>query len=197
MTDRDGFLQRWSRLKTETREARNQPTERPTLPEMSNKTLPATGDGEPGRPEDGMSDADLLAEHRLPDIESLTADSDFTVFMQAGVPQRLRNLALRKLWQSDPVFAELDGLLDYNDDYSQVVPIGGEILNYRPGIGYVDEEAVADTVDALEEGAVAGEEAVVAESAVPDGGTDPAAPEAGAASGGSGSDEQRAPKRST
>ena len=53
----------------------------------------------------------------LPDIESLTADSDFSVFMSEGVPDELKNLALRKLWRSDPVYANLDGLNDYDPEH--------------------------------------------------------------------------------
>lgn len=49
----------------------------------------------------------------LPDIETLSYGSDFTVFLQQGVPELLRRQALRKLWRSDPVLANLDGLNDY------------------------------------------------------------------------------------
>ncbi len=54
----------------------------------------------------------------LPSIDSLTADSDFSVFMRSGVPAGLRIQALRKLWASDPALNEGDDLSDYGDDYS-------------------------------------------------------------------------------
>lgn len=50
----------------------------------------------------------------LPDIESLTFDSDFTVFLRQGVPEAIKRRALRKLWSSNPVLANLDGLNDYD-----------------------------------------------------------------------------------
>lgn len=53
----------------------------------------------------------------LPDIDSLDAESDFSVFMREGVPEDLKNLALRKLWRSDPVYANLDGLNDYDPEH--------------------------------------------------------------------------------
>ncbi len=53
----------------------------------------------------------------LPSIDSLTADSDYSVFMQPGVPAGRRNQALRKLWASDPAIVEGDDLSDYGDDY--------------------------------------------------------------------------------
>ena len=53
----------------------------------------------------------------LPSIESLTGDSDFTPFLKKGVPTLLKRAALRKLWSTDPVLANLDGLNDYDDNF--------------------------------------------------------------------------------
>ena len=58
---------------------------------------------------------DLVA--ALPPIDELQADSDYTPFLDRRVPKELKRLALRKLWLSDPVFANLDGLNDYDDDF--------------------------------------------------------------------------------
>ncbi|MEE9194622.1 MAG: DUF3306 domain-containing protein, partial [Alphaproteobacteria bacterium] len=59
---------------------------------------------------------------------TLDKDSDYSVFMKEGVPEQLKKLALRKLWRSDPVFAVLDGLNDYDEDF-RIIPeaIMGEI----------------------------------------------------------------------
>lgn len=56
----------------------------------------------------------------LPPVESLTYESDFTPYLAPGVPEELRQQALRKLWRSDPVLANLDGLNDYDEDYSMI-----------------------------------------------------------------------------
>jgi hypothetical protein len=37
--------------------------------------------------------------------------------MAKGVPKALRNQALKKLWRSNPILANLDGLNDYDLDY--------------------------------------------------------------------------------
>jgi Protein of unknown function (DUF3306) len=76
----------------------------------------------------------------LPSIEELTAESDFTVFLAKTVPESIRRAALRKLWRSDPVLANLDGLVDYNDDYHAVdSTITAAQTAYRAGLGYVRE----------------------------------------------------------
>ncbi len=84
-----------------------------------------------------MTDAELSA---LPPIEGLNFQSDYTVFLAKNVPETLRRAALRKLWVSDPVLANLDGLNDYCEDLNIVdTPITLAQTSYRVGKGYFDE----------------------------------------------------------
>jgi Protein of unknown function (DUF3306) len=76
----------------------------------------------------------------LPPIDELTAQSDYTVFLAKNVPEALKRAALRKLWLSDPVFANLDGLNDYDEDYNMIDKvITAAQTGYRPGKGYLEE----------------------------------------------------------
>ena len=43
---------------------------------------------------------------------------DFSVFMSKAVPDRIRRRALRTLWRSNPVLANVDMLVDYGDDFT-------------------------------------------------------------------------------
>ena len=52
------------------------------------------------------------------DVETLDYNSDFTVFMHEKVPEALRRRALRTLWQSNPILANVDGLNDYDEDFT-------------------------------------------------------------------------------
>jgi Protein of unknown function (DUF3306) len=91
----------------------------------------------------------------LPPIEELTFQSDYTVFMAKNVPEALRRAALRKLWVSDPVLANLDGLNDYCEDFNLVdTPITLAQTSYRVGKGYLDEieEKLAQLDDAGADG---------------------------------------------
>ena len=58
----------------------------------------------------------------LPDVESLTPESDFAPFMREGVPDALRQRALKTLFQ-DPRFNVMDGLDVYIDDFSKPDPL--------------------------------------------------------------------------
>ncbi len=93
MTEREGFLGRWSRLK---REAAHE-----VLPEPA-------ADLPPGEP--------LVDLEALPPLESLGAASDYTPFLAAGVPEALRCAALRKAWASDPAIANFRGFAEYDWD---------------------------------------------------------------------------------
>lgn len=104
------FLARWSRLKGERREP-EQPTAEPPI---------ATAVSEGSEPVPAPTDADM------PALESLDADSDYACFMSTGVSEPLRARALRKLF-SLPMFGQLDGLNDYDDDYSSPLPLGDTV----------------------------------------------------------------------
>lgn len=64
------------------------------------------------------TDAELLVEFNLPDPDTLKMGDDFTAFMAKSVPDRLRRRALRTLWRSNPVLANVDMLVDYGEDFT-------------------------------------------------------------------------------
>jgi Protein of unknown function (DUF3306) len=116
MSEAEGFLGRWSRLKREaaTDGAREEDPSGPESPSAADQ--PAAG-AEPA--------VDLEA---LPPIESLTAESDYKPFLAQGVPEELRRLALRKAWTTNPQIANFRGFADYDWDcnapgYGQLLPI--------------------------------------------------------------------------
>lgn len=135
MTDRfeekAGFVARWSRLKLEASDEEHSETEETSAPVQA--------------PSDEVEDEVMRANRQAAeavDLDSLGFKSDFSVFMKAGVPAALRRKALRKLWTTDPVLANLDGLNDYEQ-----VRSGKEMSNIRSlwqvGRGYaVQAEAL-------------------------------------------------------
>jgi hypothetical protein len=64
------------------------------------------------------TDAELLAELDLPDPDTLEMGDDFSAFMAKAVPDRIRRRALRMLWRSNPVLANVDMLVDYGEDFT-------------------------------------------------------------------------------
>jgi len=144
----------------EFREAALQPEIAESELEIDNET--AASDGEEDAPQ-SFEDVDF---------DALTYESDFTRFMKAGVPEAIRRRALRQLWLSDPVLANLDGLNDYDEDFTDAKLVV-EFLqtSHKVGQGYLTDEEMAAQRGDGEDGDVDAAEREVAEAAVEDDGT--------------------------
>ncbi|MGV6846965.1 MAG: DUF3306 domain-containing protein [Marinibacterium sp.] len=82
------------------------------------------------------TDAELLAEHNLPDPETLGEGDDFRAFLDNAIPDRLKTRALRRLWRVNPVLANLDGLVDYGEDFTDAATVMDSLTTaYRVGKG--------------------------------------------------------------
>lgn len=93
-------------------------------------------EAERAKTESEKTDEELLVELGLPDPDTLQAGDDFSAFMSRAVPARLRNRALRKLWVSNPVLANLDGLVDHGEDYRDVATVMPDLKTaYQVGKG--------------------------------------------------------------
>lgn len=139
--DEPGFASRWSRLK---QEAKAEPVEAVAEPAAAEPEAPAADE----RPDD-RSDEEVLEELGLPDPDTLKAGDNFSAFMAKAVPTRLRNRALRKLWVSDPVLANLDMLVDYGEDFTDAATVVENLQTaYQVGKGFVDKVAELSEEDA-------------------------------------------------
>ncbi|MEM8743986.1 MAG: DUF3306 domain-containing protein [Pseudomonadota bacterium] len=75
------------------------------------------------------------------DFDSLNYGSDYTQFMKKGVPEAVRRRALRALWGSNPILANIDGLNDYDEDFTDAALVMKTFSsNYKVGSGYLTEE---------------------------------------------------------
>jgi hypothetical protein len=100
-----GFLARWSQRK---REAKQPEPEAPV----------ADADMPPGpvAESDGPQPFDLSS---LPKLEDVTETTDITGFLRKGVPEHLRNAALRKSWALDPAIRNyVNPALEYAYDWN-------------------------------------------------------------------------------
>jgi hypothetical protein len=131
------FLSRWSRRKEEAREGGDAPADDPSTAEHDSGA--AKGEAA-DLPEAAPDEAEILA--RLPDIDSLDENSDFSAFLAEGVPAAIRRRALRKLWRLNPIFANLDGLNDYDEDFTDAANVvEGVKTIYKVGKGMFDKDA--------------------------------------------------------
>lgn len=138
--DPKSFLSRWSQRKR-----------------AAEEEAPETEDSQaavPGGPE-AAEDSETVDPKDLPDIESLDASSDYSVFLKKGVPAGLKRKALNKLWQTDPAFRHICMLDDYNLDYTDAAMVVPNLKTlFQVGRGMVlPEDEAADAAKAAEQAA--------------------------------------------
>jgi hypothetical protein len=134
----EDFLSRWSRRKDEARYAARGSTPQPHRAAELAPDAPRQRADDPGTldAEPAFTPEELAA---LPKLDELTADSDITGFLRRGVPEGLRNAALRKMWILDPAIRDFVGpARDYAYDWNTP---GGV-----PGNGALEPEHVAALV---------------------------------------------------
>lgn len=142
-------LQRWARKKTETRRAPEPPAPPVLEPEPSPEEQELAIN-------EALPEHEVLAKYNLPNPDKIELGTDITGFMRREIPEFLRRRALRSLWKSNPVLAVLDGLNDYDEDYTDAASAGSIVKTlYKVGQGFdrtpkVDEKAVEQVEEHVE-----------------------------------------------
>ena len=113
---------------------------------------------------EAKTDEEILEELGLPDPTTLKLGDDFAAFLKDAVPDRIKKVALRKLWTSNPILANVDGLLDYGEDFTDAAVGAGVVeTTYQVGKGMLAhvqemarqaEEAARKAVEGDEEEAI-------------------------------------------
>jgi hypothetical protein len=122
-----GFLSRWSERKRGGEDAAGE-----------EPAPPAAGSGD-STAEETWSEDEI--QEKLAEIDGMEQGDDFKPLLAAAVPEIVKKAALRKLWRSNPVFGVLDGLNDYDLDYTLKPGVIEQVRSaYQAGKGYVYEE---------------------------------------------------------
>jgi len=145
LSEDKGFLSRWSdrKLKADS--------------EDSEVVLP---DSVPEKiPEDefeGKSDDEILSILELHEPETLKLGDTVEKFMDGRVPERIRARALRAFWKTNPVLANIDGLDEYCEDYTDAATVVENLQTiYQVGKGYAIQ--ALDALESLADDAVEAE----------------------------------------
>jgi hypothetical protein len=126
MSEPEGFLSRWTRLKREAGETPEAAARDETSDAASAdapRTTPAAGGVAPAvTAPAAASDIDLSA---LPAIDSITAATDIRGFLAPGVPAELTRAALRRAWVADPKIRDFIGIAENQWDFTAADAIPG------------------------------------------------------------------------
>src|SRR3981189_1754604 len=126
MSDPEGFLSRWARLKREADETPQtaSPNDASTTPgpDASRAAPSADGVAPSGTAPADELGVDLSA---LPSIDSITAATDIRGFLAPGVPAELTRAALRRAWVADPKIRDFIGIAENQWDFTATDSIPG------------------------------------------------------------------------
>jgi hypothetical protein len=121
-----GFLSRWSRRK---RDVAAQESAGPAAASVGAGPMSSPAPPAPEASDEPALSEEELAERRrkeldeliasLPKVEEIDASTDVTGFLDARIPDALRNAALRQTWMSDPTIRDfLNDAREYALDYN-------------------------------------------------------------------------------
>ena len=138
-------FQRWSQKKAEARQEEVLPplVESEIEPELSPEEQELAIN-------EALPEEEVLAKYDLPNPDVVELGMDITGFLRKEVPELLRRRALRSLWRSNPVLAVLDGLNDYDEDYTDAAYAGKAVNTlYKVGQGMIDrtKKSIEEVID--------------------------------------------------
>ena len=139
-----GFLSRWSARKAEIARAgavRDDDTDE------QNEANAARADKESDE-EAALTDDELLEKYELPDPNDITEEEGLDRFFDGKIPERLRQMALRRLWRINPFFGIVDDMVEYGEDYTDAATvIDGMQTAYQAGKGYLKKAISPEEAD--------------------------------------------------
>lgn len=104
----EGFVSRWSRRKGQAKSDQSPPAQEQVRPEAS---------------DDLNQKEPVKRDEDMPPVDGIDEKSDVSDFFSPGVSESLRKAALRKFFHS-PAFNIVDGLDDYDDDFTTFKTLG-------------------------------------------------------------------------
>ena len=90
--------------------------------------------------ERNLSIDELAKKYKVVNPESLNNSLDLREFMKNKIPDRLKQLALRRLWKVVPIYGEVSELVEYGEDFTDAAKVvDGLQTAYVVGNGYAEK----------------------------------------------------------
>ena len=90
---------------------------------------------------DELNDDQLLEEFNLPNPDKIKKEKGLDLFFKDGIPDRLRQIALRRVWKLNPIIRFADAEInDYHEDFTDAATVvEGMQTAYKVGKGYLSD----------------------------------------------------------
>ena len=151
----ESFISRWSKRKSRNvSDEENPELKSYEIEEVKNKKKLSTKDKKDESDYEELNDEELLEKFKLPNPDKIKKEKGLDVFFKDGVPDRLRQIALRRVWKLNPIIRFADAEInDYHEDFTDAATvIEGMQTAYQVGKGYLtemlenkDEESLPET----------------------------------------------------
>ena len=126
------FLTRWSKRKSESNEvsSKSEQNEKNTLDVKD----------ELKEEENKLSNDELAEKYEVTNPEKIDNPLDLKKILKENLPDRLKQVALRKLWKLVPAYGEISELVEYGEDFTDAATVIENLqTSYIVGKGYIDK----------------------------------------------------------
>jgi len=126
------FLSRWSKRKSESNEvsSKSEQNEKNTLDVKD----------ELKEEENKLSNDELAEKYEVTNPEKIDNPLDLKKILKENLPDRLKQVALRKLWKLVPAYGEISELVEYGEDFTDAATVIENLqTSYIVGKGYIDK----------------------------------------------------------
>ena len=137
----ENFLSRWSKKKSKQKSEREiSKIESADFNSSQGDEVSKSSTSEVSE-NDKLNDDELLKKYNLPNPEKIKKEKSLDVFFKDGVPDRLRQIALRRVWRLNPIISFADAEInDYHEDFTDAATvIEGMETAYKVGKGYLSD----------------------------------------------------------
>ncbi|OUW57952.1 MAG: hypothetical protein CBD59_03975 [Alphaproteobacteria bacterium TMED199] len=137
----ENFLSRWSKKKSKQKSEREiSKIESADFNSSQGDEVSKSSTSEVSE-NDKLNDDELLKKYNLPNPDKIKKEKSLDVFFKDGVPDRLRQIALRRVWRLNPIISFADAEInDYHEDFTDAATvIEGMETAYKVGKGYLSD----------------------------------------------------------
>ena len=126
------FLTRWSKRKSESNEvsSKSEQNENNTV-DVKDELI---------EEENKLSNEELAEKYEVTNPEKINNPLDLRNILKENLPDRLKQVALRKLWKLVPAYGEISELVEYGEDFTDAATVIENLqTSYIVGKGYIDK----------------------------------------------------------
>ena len=126
------FLSRWSKRKSESNEvsSKSEQNEKNTV-DVKDELI---------EEENKLSNEELAEKYEVTNPEEIDNPLDLRNILKENLPDRLKQVALRKLWKLVPAYGEISELVEYGEDFTDAATVIENLqTSYIVGKGYIDK----------------------------------------------------------